>query len=233
MKLGYNNPGSFEQVIPVGVLNGFSPGAVDRSQPTRFFKGLNATVLEVPLTDPTESVTWNINGKKIVIDSALKTCDGLCVNTPLSAIKGDLDQIAIDLSKLMLQAADLLKGVKDKKLSANDRARDKRDILRSRAKAAEYERIAKLLTIQFPAVAQTCPEAPALCATVDRQGTIDALQGLYANQRNTLMRTMARVMFRSTGNTSRRLKIVKRAKDLEKKGLVNLRKLPRFATECA
>jgi hypothetical protein len=233
VKLGYSNPGSFEQVISVGTLNGFSPGSVDRGQPNRFFKGLNATVFEIPLVDPNESMTWNINGKKVVIDSTLKTCDGLCVNTPLAAIKGDLDQIAIELSKLMIQASDLLKSVKDKKSTARDRARDRRDGLRAIAKAAEYERIAKLLTIQFPAVVKTCPEAPAFCSTVDRQGTIDALKGLYANQRNSVMRTMARVMFRSTGATSRRLKLVKQAKGLEQQGLGKLGQLPRFATECA
>jgi hypothetical protein len=232
VKLGYNNQGTFEQSFPVGNLNSFSPGAIDRGQPNKFFSGLNATVFEIPLVDPNERVIWNVNGRKIQIDSTLKTCDGQCVDTPLGTIKGDLDQVAIDLSALMNRAAAALASVKDKKGGDREQARDKSDAQRSNQKAAEYETTAKALTIQFPAVVKTCPQAPAFCATVDRQGTIDALRGLYANQRNSVMRTMARVAFRSTGATSRRQKFVKQAKALEKKGLDQLAKLPRFATEC-
>lgn len=232
VKLGYNNQATFEQSVPVGKLNGFSPGSVDRGQPNRFFSGLNATTFEIPLANQNEQLTWNINGRIVVIDGSLKTCEGKCVDTPVGAIKGELDQVAIDLSAVMNRASAALASVKDKKGSEADKARDKRDAERASRKAAEYERTAKALTIQFPAVVKTCPEAPAFCATVDRQGTIDALRGLYANQRNSVIRTMARALFRSTGATTRRQKFVKEAKALEQKGLDQLAKLPRFATEC-
>jgi len=232
VKLGYNNQGTFEQAFPIGALNGFSSGALDRGQPNRFFSGLNLTAFQIPLADPNERVTWSVNGRSVVIDGTLKTCDGQCVDTPVGSIKGELDQVAISLSALMNKAAAALASVKDKKGNADDQARDKRDARRANNKAAEYERVAKALTIQFPAVVKTCPEAPAFCATVDRQGTIDALRGLYANQRNSVMRTMARALFRSTGATSRRQKFVKEAKALEANGLEQLGKLPRFVTEC-
>ena len=232
VKLGYNNQGKFEQAFPIGVLNGFSPGAIDRGQPNRFFAGLNLSVFEIPVVDPNERVTWTINGQSVVIDGTLKTCDGKCVDTPVGSIKGELDQIAISLSALMNKAAAALASIKDKKGGQDDQARDERDAKRASRKAAEYERVAKALTIQFPAVVKTCPEAPAFCATVDRQGTIDALRGLYANQRNSVTRTMARALFRSTGATSRRQRFVKEAKGLEASGLEQLGKLPRFVTEC-
>lgn len=232
VKLGYNNKGSFEQSFPVGKLNSFSPGTIDRGQPNKFFSGLNATVFEIPLVDPNERLIWNVNGKQVQIDSTLKTCAGKCVDTPLGTIKGDLDQVAINLSALMNRASAALASVKDKKGGESEQARDRRDAERSNRKASEYETTAKALTIQFPAVVKTCPEAPAFCSTVDRQGTIDALRGLYANQRNSVMRTMARVAFRSTGTTSRRQRFVKEAKALEQQGLDQLAKLPRFATEC-
>ena len=232
VKLGYNNQGKFEQAFPIGVLNGFSPGAIDRGQPNRFFAGLNLSVFEIPVVDPNERVTWTINGQSVVIDGTLKTCDGKCVDTPVGSIKGELDQIAISLSALMNKAAAALASVKDKKGGQDDQDRDERDAKRASRKAAEYERVAKALTIQFPAVVKTCPEAPAFCATVDRQGTIDALRGLYANQRNSVTRTMARALFRSTGATSRRQRFVKEAKGLEASGLEQLGKLPRFVTEC-
>lgn len=232
VKLGYNNKGLFEQSFPVGVLNSFSPGAADRGQPNRFFAGLNSTVFEIPLVNPNEAVIWSVNGKQVQIDSTLKTCEGRCVDTPLGTIKGDLDQVAIDLSALMNRAAAALASVKDKRGGESEQARDRRDAERASRKASEYEATAKSLTIQFPAVAKTCPDAPAFCSTVDRQGVIDALRGLYANQRNSVVRTMARVAFRSTGTTSRRQKLVQQSKALEKQGIDQLAKLPRFATEC-
>jgi hypothetical protein len=232
VKLGYNNRATFEQVFPIGVLNGFVPGALDRGQPNRFFSGLNVAAFEIPLVNPSEKITWGINGQTVVIDGALKTCEGRCVDTPVGNIKGDLDQVAIALSELMNRAAAALASVKDKKGGGGDQARDERDASRAKRKAGEYERIAKALTIQFPSVVKTCPDAPALCATIDRQGTIDALRGLYANQRNSVTRIMARVTFRTTGTTSRLQKFVKEARDLEAKGLEQLGKLPRFATEC-
>jgi len=235
VKLGYQNPASFEQAIPVGKANQFSPGAADRGQPVRFFTGLNRAVFSAILDGPQESVTWNINSEKVVIDKTIPACTGMCIDAPLATIKGDLDQVAIDLSALMNRASAVLVSVKDKKYTKaakTVRARDRRDSIRSGKKAAEYERIARALTIQFPAVVKLCPESPQFCSTVDRQGTIDALRGLYANQRNSVVRTMARVMFRSTGATSRRQRIVKDARALEQKGLGQLRNLPRFATEC-
>jgi hypothetical protein len=232
VKLGYSNLAGFEQTVPVGKLNGFSPGAVDRGQPNRFFAGLNATVFEIPLADPNEPITWSINGKSVRIDGTLKTCAGKCVDTPVGAVTGALDQVAADLSALMNRAAEALASVKDKKGGARDQARDRRDAQRAKFKASQYEILAKRLTIQFPQVIKTCPEAPAFCATVDRNGTLTALKGLYAQQRDSVMRTMARVAFRSTGATSRRQRFVRQAKQLEEKGLQQIAAIPRFSTEC-
>ena len=71
----------------------------------------------------------------------------------------------------MNRAAAALVSVKEKKGDKGDQACDERDAQRARKKAAEYERIAKALTIQFPAMVKTGPEAPQFCATIDRQGT--------------------------------------------------------------
>jgi hypothetical protein len=70
------------------------------------------------------------------------------------------------------------------------------------------------------------------CETVDRQYEIESLKGLYANQRNSTQRTIARSYFRNTGKTSRSDSLVKQAKDLEQQGLAALAKLPRFETQC-
>lgn len=232
VKLGYTNPGSFEQSVPVGKLNGFSGSATDRGQPNRFFSGLNSAVFEVPLADPNEKVTWNVNGKSVVIDNTLKVCSGQCVDLPVGAIKGDLDQIAAELSALVNKAAAALESVKDRDNDPRSRARDRSDAAQARKKSQSYERLAQGLLLQYPAVVKTCPEAPALCVTVDRQGNIDGLRWLYANQRNTVMRVMNRVFFRSTGKVNRNARLIRDAKALEQQGLVQLSKLPRFSTEC-
>jgi hypothetical protein len=46
----------------------FSPGAVDRGQPNRFFSGLIVTTFEIPLVSPGEKATRTINGKSVAID---------------------------------------------------------------------------------------------------------------------------------------------------------------------
>ena len=232
VKLGYSNPGSFEQSVPVGKLNSFTSGSTDRGQPNRFFSGLNSSVFQIALSDPNEKVTWSVNGKSVVIDNTLKVCSGQCVDLPVGTIKGDLDRIAGELSGVVNRAASLLASVKDRNMNGRTSPRDRTDAGRARKKATYYEGLAKSLTIQFPAVIKTCPEAPAFCSTVDRLGTIETLKGLYANQRNTVMRVIARVQFRSGTTPTRRQKLIVQAKELEQQGLAELAKLPRFSTEC-
>jgi hypothetical protein len=233
VKLGYSNPGSFEQSVPVGKLNSFTSGAADRGQPNRFFTGLNSAVFQISLADPNETVTWSVNGKTVVIDNTLKVCAGQCIDRPVGAIKGDLDKVAADLSALMNRAAAALESVKDRANDPRSKARDRSDAAQARKKARNYERLARELLIQYPDVVKTCPEAPSLCATVDRQGNIDGLRWLYANQRNTVKRVMSRVTFRSTGRANLRSKLVKQAIALEQQGLTGLAGLPRFSTDCS
>ena len=164
------------------------------------------------------------------IDSSLPACEGLCTETATAAITGNLDRIAGELSKVMNRASTVLASAQTR-LQVEAR-RNRSDAARAKRKAARYEALANSLTIQFPAVVRTCPQAPAYCVTVDRQPTIDALRGLYANQRNSTIRTMARAYWRNVGRTKRNDSIVKQAKALEQEGLQNLGKLPRFATEC-
>lgn len=229
--LGYNNPNAFEQKIPIGALNRFSGTSADRGQPNVFFAGLNKSVFEVALTQPDETLVWELNGVVSSVSSATDTCDGGCSSTPTGTVTGNLDKVAGDLSTLMNRAADLLVSVTTKKTDGQ-RSRDQRDADRAKRKAAQYQTLAKTLSIQFPEVVKTCPEAPAYCVTVDRQGTIDALRGLYANQRNSVMRIVARTFWRQTSSTKRDDGLVKQAKTLEQQGLTELGKLPRFETQC-
>jgi hypothetical protein len=233
VKLGYENTGSFEQIFPVGIQNRFTPGAIDRGQPIRFFSGLNSAVFEIPLVNPNEQITWSINGVSTVIDKNLKVCVGRCIETPVSTITGTLDRVAIDLSLLMRRAAQILSKLREQQVSNDGGApHDQRDIERARRKAVRYQKLARELTLHFPSVVKTCPEAPAFCATVDRQATIDSLRDLYALQRRSIVRVMSRVAFRNNSNPLTRDKLVERARALEAQGNEQLRQLPRFITEC-
>jgi hypothetical protein len=231
VRMGYSNPNSFEQQFAIGAANKFSPGANDRGQPTRFFAGLNKSAFEVTLASDAESLVWSVNGSNVAINSALAACSGSCVDTATGAINGNLDKIALDLSDTMDRSAELLASARAG-LTRAQIARNRNDAARSKRKAEDYRIQANSLVIQFPAVTKTCPEAPPFCVTVDRFGTIEALKGLYANQRNSVKRTVARAYWRNTSATNRRDSLVRRAKELEQQGLAELAKLPRFAVEC-
>jgi hypothetical protein len=231
VRLGYTNPNAFEQVYAVGPNNLFTPGAANRGQPSRFFAGNNKSVFELALASENETLTWSINGSSVTITPQLPACSGECTDTPTGAIKGDLDQIASDLSDVMNRAAQILASAKAS-LTREQIQRNKRDAERAKRKAAEYEQLAKALTIQFPAVVKTCPSAPPLCVSVDRGPTLDALRSLYANQRNSVMRTIARAYWRNINKTKRNDKNVAQAKELEQLGLVKITELPRIVVEC-
>jgi hypothetical protein len=231
VRFGYTNPNEFAQEITVGQNNSFSPGVTDRGQPAKFFAGKNSSVFEAPLATADEIVTWSINGSSVTANSGLPTCDGQCTDTPTGNITGNLDRIAGELSGVMNRAAELLASARGK-LTRAQVQRNKRDAERAKRKAAEYQARANFYTIDFPAVVKTCPEAPPLCVTVDRGVTLDSLRDLYANQRNSVQRTMARTYFRNTEKTNRNDSLVKQAKDLEVQGIAEILKLPRVVLEC-
>jgi hypothetical protein len=233
-RLGYVNGNAFELQVPVGPLNKFTPGAADRGQPNRFFAGTNKSALQVPLASNTDAFSWVVNGESVKIDGSLPVCDGECADTATGNVTGQLDDIAQKLSDLMTRAANVLASAKasSKQGVSTKTARNRTDAERAKKKASEYEALAKSLTIQFPQVVKTCPQAPQYCETVDRQYSIETLKGLYANQRNSIQRTIARAYFRNTGATKRDESLVKQAKDLEQQGLAALAKLPRFETQC-
>jgi hypothetical protein len=228
VRLGYDNPNGFAQHFDIGSNNGFTPGAIDRGQPTQFFSGLNSSAIEVGIEDIDTGVTWNINNESIRLDSTLPACAGECTEVSSGSIQEELDQVAVELSALVVRAAEALKASKVR------RKRDKVDFRRAKKKAEGYIASAKALTIQIPEVTKTCPDAPQLCVTVDRGPIITQLSSLYAVQRNSVRRTIARAYWRNTGSTGlkARKKLVRAAVTLEQQGNAALAELPRFAEDC-
>jgi hypothetical protein len=243
IKMGYRNPNPFTIVLPVGALNEFTPGRIDRGQPYEFFSGLNTGVLNVDLDSAEDQTVWRLNGEASAIASKVPVCQGECVDTATGAITGELDRIAVDLADTvrdganLLAASPLVKGDSPlakgrRKTSKGTAAEDRADIQRSRKLATEYEVRSRALLLEVPAVIRNCPEAPAFCQTVDRGPTINALKELYAEARNSTKRIVSRAYFRQSGRTNRNDPIIKRALRLEEQGLAQLAKIPRFATEC-
>ena len=243
IKMGYRNPNPFTIVLPVGALNEFTPGRIDRGQPYEFFSGLNTGVLNVDLDSAADPTVWRLNGETSALAGNVPVCQGECVDTATGAITGELDRIAVDLADTvrdganLLAASPLVKGNSPlakgrRKTSKGTAAEDRADIQRSRKLATEYEVRSRALLLEVPAVIRNCPEAPAFCQTVDRGPTINALKELYAEARNSTKRIVSRAYFRESGRTNRNDPIIKRALRLEEQGLAQLAKIPRFATEC-
>lgn len=240
---GYQNPNPFEVKIGLGSLNFFNPSPIDKGQPTLFKTGLNRGSFEVVLTDPATPLVWDLNGQKVTASTGLPVCSGECIDTAVGAIRSELDDLAVQIADLTIDAAGVLASVPEVgAAAANTKAQRRRrrasaaknrvDAERAKAKAQSYVAQSKALTIQFPDVIKNCPEAPQFCETVDRGPTIDQLRVLFAEARNTAQRTMARAYFKQTGATNRRDALVRQAKQLEMQGIADLDKLPRTETVC-
>ena len=240
---GYVNPNPFDVKLNLGSLNFFSPGSIDQGQPIVFKSGLNRGSFGVVLVNPATPLVWELNGQKVSASNSLSVCTGECIDTAVGEIRGELDDIAVQIAQLTIDAAELLasadsagasaaSGKKRRRRNQATVARDRADAERAEAKAQSYVTQSKALTIQFPDVVKNCPEAPQYCETVDRGPVIAQLRALYAEARNTAQRTMARAYFRQTGSTNRRDSLVRKAKQLEAQGAAELDKLPRTETVC-
>ncbi len=243
-KGGYLNPNGFQVKVGYGALNFFSPGAANQGQPELFKAGLNPASFSVLLPSASTSLVWQLNGKQAIASGTLPVCDGQCVDTPIGQVREELDALALEIAQLTVEAANVLASVDDEEASGVARAKGSRrtgrartkgnstDAERAKAKAQSYVDQSKALTIEFPSVVKNCPEAPQFCSTVDRGRTIEQLRALFVVARNQAQRTIARAYFRQTGSTNRKDAMVRKAKELEAKGLANLDKLPRTETVC-
>ena len=247
VKFGYSNQNGFDITIPVGERNGFTPGVKDRGQPTVFFAGLVPATVDVKLSSATEVVTWNLSGIS-ASNSQLPACSGECFEIPVGSVKTSLDAVAVELANLTKTAAAALREVaasnaekaqsdtslptKKKKRAVNSAEDDFADAEHASAKAEKQILRAKALLLEVPEISKSCPLAPKTCKKVDRDRTIKALQLLYGDAVNSIKRITARTNFRKTGKTLRNDPVVVRAKELQKKGLDALSKLPRFAEDC-
>lgn len=234
VRMSYLNPNNFEVQVPIGRSNRFSPTPIDRAQPTSFFAGLNQAAFDIIVDSP--SLTWELMGAKAAYSVNMPICSGECVGTPLKEIKGSLNPIAIELSKLNEQAAVMLrqaaladmKGASGKSGAEQDVTDAKRSIKRAKKLVEDAQK----LIVSFPEVTKVCPNAPPTCLTIDREPTIDALRAIFAEGRSAVVRNVNRAFWRKRGKIDRKNPLIKSAIELEQKGLEELLKIPRFAQDC-
>ena len=217
--MGYRNPNDIEIQIPVGALNKFTPGNADRSQPTKFFKGLNNGAFALSFTTALE---WKLPGKTAAISPATTVC--VCPIADGKVLRAELDKISEDLSKLATQAVAVLQSAKD--------SSSKKDAKRAKKRSTDNFTAHKALTAKIPDLVKSCPTSPVGCSTVDNGPIIEGLRAQYAESLGIVKRTIARAFFLKTGDTSGNDALVKRAKEQQTKGLAALAKLPRFRTAC-
>lgn len=217
--MGYRNDNDFEIKLPIGALNQFSPGAVDRGQPISFFPGLNSGAFSVTSSEPLQ---WKLPGKSALLDSNLPTCS--CPTVGGAEIRSSLDADALRLNELAKTSADLIASV--------GTGQAKTSATHSRKRSSENLSAIKSATIKIPSAIVSCPTAPVGCTTVDNGPAISALENQFDIGLNIVKRAVARAFFLKTGKTQRNTILVKQAKEVRDRGIATLKTYPRFSTAC-
>jgi hypothetical protein len=101
----YENHNSYEVQIPVGIENKFSPGSMDRGQPTTFSPGYSSSYPDAILqvTFDGESLTWHLDGSVVTASANSNRCEPIVPETledtePPTLSGGDLDPAPGELS---------------------------------------------------------------------------------------------------------------------------------------
>ncbi len=124
-------------------MNFFSPGSIDQGQPTGFKSGLNRGSFGVVLVNPATPLVWELNGQKASASNSLSVCTGECIDTAIGEIRGELDDIAVQIAQLTIDAAEVLASADSAGASANlgkkRRRRGQATVARDRADAERAE----------------------------------------------------------------------------------------------
>lgn len=229
---GFINSNPFPVTIPVGVNNTFTVSPAGRGQPTTLQAGTNKGVFVVPFKD---QATWKLGSTTATITSTSPVCQGGCVGTSTADITSSLDDAAIKLAELAKKSADYLNAQAKKQLSTSAAKKVSSDVVRSKRKAEALYKEARSLTLGFPAVIRSCPNAAQVCKSVDNGAVIDRLKGLYQQLFKMSARAVARGDFRVAGSTAntRGNALVLGAKAAQQAGLTALTNLPRTSTQCS
>jgi hypothetical protein len=228
--MGYLNPNPFPIHIPVGAINYFSPGPVDRAQPNEFLEGLNTGAFSLRFDGP---LAWHLPAKVAAITPESPVCS--CTITDSRRTVQRILKIAEELGVIAFQGVDRLERASVQRLAHADLAtrRKLRDgIERAKRKAAEVMLEVKDFTGVIPQISQMCPNAPAHCIIIDDQQTLDKLRSRYYWSLNMIKRVNARENFLDTGATVRNEKHIRRAHQLVREGVEALNRIPRFRQSC-
>jgi hypothetical protein len=229
--LGWLNQNEFDIIIPIGSLNLFTPGASDRSQPNRFFIGLNKSAFSVPYES---ALSWKLPGYSLDLSQSVKECE--CSTTDNTQAKTQILSLAADFLAVAYEAAETLeRASKDrvKALNREERGRLKELLQRSRERAvAEFKQIELTLISHIPKTSTACPQVLDGCRTVDDLPVIQSIRNRYYVIQSMINRLIARAGFITEQDTRRFKDIRKRAEISAKKAFESLNTIQRFRTVC-
>jgi hypothetical protein len=179
-----------------------------------------------------------LDGAQSSISSATPLCNGICDNQNIASIKGELDKAALQLAAQTLEAADILASAARKKLASRGVSKDVAERIitsaaRAKVKANQLVAAVKRTLLEVPDVTVTCPFTKPYCKVVDREGSINALRGLYTEMyKDALARFVNRYNFILSGVTTRTDRLLAQGRTTRASGETNLQKVPRFSTAC-
>jgi hypothetical protein len=230
--LGYLNSNEFDIYLPVGNSNGFIPGAVDRSQPNRFFSGLNKGAFYVPAE---EGLTWRLSGTSVTVSKTKPSC--ACPETSNKVVRDGVLSLAEDLFAVGYETSTKLKRASGARMSHRDpQIRNRSKVLLARAQGRWAQLLAELRSLLdkgLPSVTLSCPVAPMGCTTVDDGYLIQQIRERYYRALIMIRRQAARAGMLESSDTRKYQTISTRASSCAAKAFDSLNTVQRFRTDCS
>jgi len=227
---GYQNRNQFEVVIPTGPLNRFAPGAPDRSQPTRFFAGLNAGAFSVPVD---AKLSWSLSGESIEISESTPVCD--CSTAKNEGAKAQAKKSIAALGEITFEALQLLEGASKKRMQDATPAEKRgitRTLERARRDVADQVVATRAVIDKLPDQSRSCVSPLAGCPLVDDGATIAAVRKNAAKSYGMIAAIVQRITFLEKRPTAAGEKLLKRGRKESAAATAALDRIPRFRTKC-
>jgi hypothetical protein len=225
-RFGYTNAAPVSSAIPVGPLNFFTPGALNRGQPEAFLPGRMSNVFTVTVPAGT-AVTWIIGESMATANVSSTRCQAdtlACINTDNSDTFSRLDRLAkTQQSNILRITARVLR----QNVSKQDRASAEK--LNEMTKATYLQQWTEIWSV-FPRVSKACDG----CPSVDLSGQIN--QVLSRAQRLNRLARQAGLLLRKARGTkvnSDERALISASSQIYDRFVETARLLPRITSRCS
>ena len=163
---GYLNKNEFDLEFPAGTkLNEVIPAPSDRGQPEVYIQGKLDNQFAAKFTD---SVTWILNGVKVIADKNVELCNDGCTENRIDKVKAALS--GDEILTMLKNQANLLK----KEIAKDDQSLVKTVDNKVKNGTTLNEQIKSQLA-KLPDVLMNCEEAKNICVSVDNKELLDTV----------------------------------------------------------